>query len=287
MSAIRVRNPNLLLALVTVVSVCGPANAGAAATIPAMAAAAATAPAAAAPAPAAPPATAAPKPPAVTPEVGSYDVGLMLGSQLEHSGLVPTVSVDTLIRGLKDGIGGHAITAEERDAALRFMHDARDALAEKNRVAGREFLEHNAKQPGVKTMPSGLQYRVLAEGDPRGTSPAPTDQVTVRYRASLADGTEFDRSDTHDRPATFRVNTVFKGWQEAFQAMKPGAKWQLFVPPELGYGTNSPPSVPPGALLVYELELLHVDPAAAMDSSAAKRRVVPGAKAAAAPDPQR
>jgi len=253
-----------LLALLAAVTVCGPTGAGAADTAPA---------------------TTPPKPPTVTPEAGSYDVGLMLGSQLEHSGLVPTVSVDTLIRGLKDGIGGHAITAEERDAALRFMRDARDALAEKNRVAGREFLEHNAKQPGVKTMPSGLQYRVLAEGDARGTSPAPTDQVTVRYRASLADGTEFDRSDTHDRPATFRVNTVFKGWQEAFLAMKPGAKWQLFVPPELGYGTNSPPSVPPGALLVYELELLHVDPAPAMDPSAPKRHV-PVAKPAAPPDPQ-
>jgi len=229
---------------------------------------------------------AAPKPPAVTPEVGSYDVGLMLGSQLEHNGLVPTLSLDTLIRGLKDGVGGHAITAEERDAAVRFMREARDALAEKNRTAGREFLERNAKQPGVKTMPSGLQYRVLAEGDARGNSPAPTDQVTVRYRASLADGTEFDRSDAHDRPATFRVNTVFKGWQEAFLGMKPGAKWQLFVPPELGYGVNSPPSVPPGAVLVYELELLHVDPAPPMDPAAAKRRVVPGTKPTVPPDPQ-
>jgi len=281
LTAIRVRNPNLLLALLTAVSVCGPANAGAAATIPAMAAAAA-----AAPAPVAPPAPAAAKPPAVTPEVGSYDVGLMLGSQLEHNGLAPTLSLDTLIRGLKDGVGGHVMTAEERDSALRFMRAARDALAEKNRAAGREFLEHNAKQPGVKTMPSGLQYRVLAEGDPRGNAPAPTDQVTVRYRASLTDGTEFDRSDTHDRPATFRVNTVFKGWQEAFLGMKPGAKWQLFVPPELGYGINSPPSVPPGAVLVYELELLHVEPAPAMDPAAVKRHVVPGAKAAAAPDAQ-
>jgi FKBP-type peptidyl-prolyl cis-trans isomerase FklB len=254
------------------------AAAAAATTVPAMTAMPATAAGTAT-------VPAAPKPPAVSPDVGSYDVGLMLGSQLEHNGLGPTLSLDTLIRGLKDGVGGHVMTAEERDAALRFMREARDALAEKNRAAGREFLAHNAKQPGIKSMPSGLQYRVLAEGDPRGTPPAPTDQVTVRYRASLADGTEFDRSETHDRPATFRVNTVFKGWQEAFQAMKPGAKWQLFVPPELGYGTNSPPSVPPGAVLVYELELLHVEPAPAMDPAAVKRHAVPGAKAAA-PDAQ-
>jgi FKBP-type peptidyl-prolyl cis-trans isomerase FklB len=224
--------------------------------------------------------------PPVTAEAGSYDVGLMLGSQLEHNGLLPILSLDALIRGLKDAVGGHAMTAQERDAAIRFMRDAHSALAENNRAAGKQFLERNAKLPGVVTMPSGLQYRVLAEGDPRGKPPAPTDQVTVRYRASLADGTEFDRSDTHDRPATFRVNSVFKGWQEAFLGMKPGAKWQLFVPPELGYGTNSPPSVPPGAVLVYELELLHVDPAEPVDLAAAKHHPAAGAKPASPPNPQ-
>jgi FKBP-type peptidyl-prolyl cis-trans isomerase FklB len=227
------------------------------------------------------PATTAPKGPAITPEAASYDIGLMLGSQLEHNGVAPTVSVDAVIRGLKDAVGGRAITAQERDAALRFMRDAHDALAEKNRAAGREFLERNAKEPGVMSMPSGLQYRVLNKGDSNAKSPAPTDQVTVRYRASLADGTEFDRSDTHDRPAMFRVNSVFKGWQEAFLAMKPGAKWQLFVPPELGYGANSPPGVPPGALLVYELELLQVEPTPPMDPAAAKRPPATGVKVGA------
>ncbi len=246
-----------MLALLAAVTVCGPTSAGAAETAPA---------------------TTPPKPPTVTAEAGSYDVGLMLGSQLEHSGLVPTLSLDTLIRGLKDGVGGHAMTAEERDAALRFMRDAREAFAEKNRAAGREFLARNAKEPGVMSMASGLQYRVLNKGDSNAKSPGLTDQVTVRYRASLADGTEFDRSDTHDRPAMFRVNSVFKGWQEAFLAMKPGAKWQLFVPPELGYGANSPPGVPPGALLVYELELLQVEPAPPMDPAAAKRPPAAGAK---------
>jgi FKBP-type peptidyl-prolyl cis-trans isomerase FklB len=224
------------------------------------------------------PAPTVPKAPAVTPEVGSYDVGLMLGSQLEHNGLAAVVSVDTVIRGLKDALGGRAVTAQERDAAIRFMHDARDALADKNRAASREFLQRNAKEPGVTSMPSGLQYRVLNKGDSNAKSPAPTDQVTVRYRASLADGTEFDRSDIHDRPAMFRVNSVFKGWQDAFLAMKPGAKWQLFVPPELGYGANPPPGIPPGALLVYELELLQVEPTPPMDPAAAKHPPAAGVK---------
>jgi FKBP-type peptidyl-prolyl cis-trans isomerase FklB len=272
----RARNPAVVIALLAAVTVSGAPGAGAVATEPST-----STPKSPAVTPPATPAVA----PHVTPEAGSYDVGVMLGSQLEHNGLLPILSLDTLIRGLKDALGGHAMTAQERDAALRFMREARDALAENNRAASRQFLERNAKLPGVMTMPSGLQYRVLAEGDPRGKPPAPTDQVTVRYRASLADGTEFDRSDTHDRPATFRVNTVFKGWQEAFLAMKPGAKWQLFVPPELGYGTNSPPSVPPGALLVYELELLRVEPSAAMDPAAAKHHAAAGAQPAAPPNP--
>lgn len=234
----------------------------------------------AAPVVATPPQT-APKGPPVAPEVGSYDVGLLLGGQLEHNGLTKSVSVDELIRGLKAGLGGYAMSAEERDAALKFMRDARDELADKNRALAKQFLERNGKQPGIETMPSGLQYRVIAAGDASAKSPLPTDQVTVRYRASLADGSEFDRSDTHDRAATFRVNSVFKGWQQAFLAMKPGAKWQLFVPPELGYGNNSPPMVPPGALLIYDLELLKVESGTALDA-AGKRS---GEKMRPAPPP--
>jgi FKBP-type peptidyl-prolyl cis-trans isomerase FklB len=226
------------------------------------------------------PPAAASRPAAATPEVASYDVGLMLGGQLEHSGLVPLVSLDALVRGLRDAVGGRAATADERDAALQFMRSARDALVERNHARAREFLDKNAKLPGVVTMPSGLQYRVLVAGDPNGKPPGPQDEVTVRYRASLADGTEFDRSDSHDRPASFRVNSVLKGWQQAFLAMQPGAKWQLFVPPELGYGVNSPPAVPPGALVVYELELLHVEPA---PNPLSKRRQAGSVKPADAP----
>jgi FKBP-type peptidyl-prolyl cis-trans isomerase FklB len=217
----------------------------------------------------APPAGRAPASPPVSPAVGSYDIGLLLGSQIEHNGLGPNLSMDELIKGLKDAIGGRAITEAEREAAVGFMHEARDSLSGKNRAMGREFLERNAKLPGVVTLPSGLQYKILSPGDPHGKSPAPTDDVTVRYRTSLIDGKEIDRSDTHDRPAKFRVNSVFKGWQEAFASMKLGATWELFVPPELGYGNNSPPSIPPGSLLIYEIELLRIEPHAAMEPEAA------------------
>jgi len=201
-----------------------------------------------------------PKAAPVATDVGSYDVGLLMGSQLDHNGLgQKELAVETLMKGIREALGGRVLTAEERDTAARFMRDARGVLAEKNQAIARTFLEKNAREPGVVSRPSGLQYRIVAAGDTTGASPRPTDDVTVRYRASFADGTEFDRSETHDRPATFRVNTVFKGWQEALQSMKPGAKWQLFVAPELGYGVNPPPMVPPGSLLVYEIELLRVE----------------------------
>ena len=198
----------------------------------------------------------APPPP---PGIASYDIGLMLGNQLERNGIAPTLAVDELVRGLRDGVAGKAPTPEQREGAARFMRSARETLIERNRTAAHEFLEKNAQQPGIVSLPSGLQYRVLAAGDSQAKSPQPTDLVTVRYRTLLTDGTEIDRSETHGHPATFRVDSVFKGWQEAFLAMKPGATWQLFVAPELGYGNSPPQGIPPGAALVYELELVSVD----------------------------
>jgi FKBP-type peptidyl-prolyl cis-trans isomerase FklB len=204
-------------------------------------------------------------------DTASYEIGLLLGSQLRNNGVESTLSVDALQRGLKESLQGKTPTSEERDEAMRFMRAAHQTLLEKNQHAAKDFLAKNAKQPGVVSLPSGLQYRVLTAGDTAAKSPGPTDQVTVRYRASLSDGKEFDRSESHDRPASFRVNTTFKAWQEAFQAMKPGAKWQLFVPPELGYGSNTPPGVAPGSLLIYELELLKVEPAPPVDPSLMRR----------------
>ena len=235
----------------------------------------------AAPAPGA--ATTAPKPAPVATDVGSYDVGLLMGGQLDHNGLgQKELDVEALLKGVREALSGRALTADERDAAGRFMRDARASLAGKNQAVARTFLEKNAKEPGIVSMPSGLQYRILNAGDANGTSPRPTDTVTVRYRASFADGTEFDRSETHGMPATFRVNTVFKGWQEAFQMMKPGATWQLFVPPDLGYGANSPPIVPPGSLLVYEIELLRVETTKSIDATTPVK-VRPSAPAPAKP----
>jgi FKBP-type peptidyl-prolyl cis-trans isomerase FklB len=198
-------------------------------------------------------------PPAVSAEIGSYDIGLMLGNQLTNNGLGTGISRAALLRGLEEALGGKPVSADQKNAAQQFIRAARNALAERNQKLAREFLEKNAQKKGVKTLASGLQYRVLAEGDPQRPSPGPVDQVSVRYRASLPDGTELDRSEDHAQAAVFRMNSMIPAWHEALSAMRPGAKWQVFVPPELGYGVNAPPPLPPGSLIVYELELLRVE----------------------------
>ena len=191
-----------------------------------------------------------PAPPSA--EAGSYDLGLMLGNQLVHNGLGKAVSRKELMRGIDDALAGKIPTERQRAN--------REALAAGNAKLAKEFLARNAHAPGVLTMPSGLQYRVLAAGDPQAAAPAPADQVTLRYRVSLADGTVLDRSEDHpQQQPVFRVNRVIPAWREALLVMRPGAKWQLFVPPDLGYGANSPPPLPPGALLLFDLDLMGVE----------------------------
>lgn len=120
------------------------------------------------------------------------------------------------------------------------------------------FLEENKTKPGVVTLPSGLQYQVLTEG--KGTTPRLNDTVTTHYRGTLADGTEFDSSYARREPASFPVSGVIAGWTEALQKMPVGSKWKLFIPPNLGYGARGAGrSIPPNAVLVFEVELLKIN----------------------------
>lgn len=206
----------------------------------------------------APGSLAAPTPAGVSKDDGSYDIGLLFGNQILNNGLASSLSRQALERGINDALSGRIVSGEQREAAQAFMRSARQALAEKNAKLAHEFLAKNAKQAGIKALPSGLQYRVLEAGDSHAAAVTPTDQVDLRYRAELADGTVLDRSEAHAQPPVFRVNSVIPAWRDALLAMRPGDKWQVFVPPEMGYGMNSPPPLPPGALIVYELDLLAV-----------------------------
>jgi FKBP-type peptidyl-prolyl cis-trans isomerase len=146
------------------------------------------------------------------------------------------------------------MTAFEKDMQAKLK-----AAGEKNAAEGAKFLEENKKKEGVKTTSSGLQYKVLKEGT--GAQPKATDTVTVNYRGTLINGKEFDSSYQRGQPATFPLNGVIKGWTEGLQLMKQGAKYQLFVPPNLAYGERAAgPDITPNSTLIFEVELLEVKP---------------------------
>src|SRR5437667_9870592 len=139
------------------------------------------------------------------------------------------------------------------------MEQKQKQAGDKNKAEGAKFLEENKKKEGVKTTASGLQYKVVKDGS--GAQPKATDTVTVNYRGTLINGTEFDSSYKRGQPATFPLNGVIKGWTEGLQLMKVGSKYQFFVPPNLAYGERSVgPDIAPNSTLIFEGELLGVKP---------------------------
>jgi FKBP-type peptidyl-prolyl cis-trans isomerase len=130
------------------------------------------------------------------------------------------------------------------------------ALAEKNKAAGDAFLAENKSKEGVVTLPSGLQYKVLAEG--KGASPKASQTVSANYRGTFIDGKEFDNSASHGGPAQFKVSEVIPAWGEALQKMKVGSKWMVWAPANLAYGEHGSRGIPPNSTLVFEIELLGI-----------------------------
>ena len=194
----------------------------------------------------------------------SYSIGYQVGSDFKRQRV--NINPEILVKGIEDGLAdvepqlSHdemrttLIDLKKRIAAAE--QEKMQALAVKNLAAGKTYLAENAKKEGVKTLASGLQYKVLAEGT--GASPEATDTVTVNYRGTLIDGTEFDSSYKRGQPATFRVDRVIPGWTEALQLMKEGAKWQLFIPANLAYGERSVGPIEPNSTLIFEVELIAI-----------------------------
>ena len=189
---------------------------------------------------------------------GSYSLGVSVGQNLRQMSIGPNaISTQRLLQGLHDGLAGKAKFGPANQTSVRAMIvAARARIGEENHSAAHAFLARNGKKKGIVTTASGLQYEVLKAG--QGDMPKPDDTVTVNYRGTLLDGTEFDSSYKRGKPATFPVDRVIPGWQEALKLMTPGAKWRLFVPPKLAYDLNSPPPIPPGSLLIFDVELLGV-----------------------------
>src|SRR5947208_3847316 len=193
----------------------------------------------------------------------SYSIGMQIGFNLGRQKV--DVNPDVLAAGIKDAIAGKPqLTPDQvKDIMAQFekdMEQKQKQLGEKNKTEGTKYLEENKKKAGVKTTASGLQYKVVKDGT--GAQPKATDMVTVNYRGTLIDGTEFDSSYKRGQPATFPVSGVIPGWSEALQLMKVGSKYQLFVPSNLAYGERSVgPDIGANSTLLFEVELLDAKPA--------------------------
>jgi FKBP-type peptidyl-prolyl cis-trans isomerase FklB len=189
----------------------------------------------------------------------SYAIGMMIGHSWQQRGL--DLDVDIATRGIKDmQSGGPTLMTPQEEAAVlnEFQQTFAARLAEKNKAEGAAFLATNKNNPGVVTLPDGLQYKVIADGN--GAMPSASDVVMVNYSGKFLNGVEFDSSAKAGHPAQFPVGGVIHGWTEALMKMKTGSKWQLFVPSELAYGEQGNPAIPPNATLIFDVELLSVQP---------------------------
>lgn len=196
----------------------------------------------------------------------SYALGLGIGRQLAQMG-ASELNIDDFAAAIKDVIAGNELKVSNREAQIivqDYFRKQEEKLnaerAEKGKVAkaeGEKYLAENAKKEGVVTLPSGLQYMVLKEGN--GKKPKATDQVKCHYEGFLIDGTVFDSSIQRGEPAVFPLNQVIAGWTEGLQLMQEGAKYRFFIPYILGYGEGGAgASIPPYAALIFDVELIEV-----------------------------
>ncbi len=196
----------------------------------------------------------------------SYAMGLDLGTYFK--GLGEEFNLDILNQGIADAYEGREAlmtTAEIAEVQQNFAVRQQEKqiqetveMVSENRAAAEKFLSENRKKDGVKETESGLQYKVIKKGT--GTQPTANDTVTVHYRGTLIDGTEFDSSYKRNQPAVFKVGQVIGGWQEALKMMKEGATYELYLPPDLAYGDRgAPPLIEPGSMLIFQVELVKVD----------------------------
>ena len=194
----------------------------------------------------------------------SYAVGWDIGEDIQRRGA--EFDVETIIAAIRDSAAKNdpQVPAEEMVALLTELQqkvrqeqaEAFQKLAEDNQAAADEFLQNNLSKNGIVALPSGVQYRIIEEGE--GSRPGMENTVKVHYRGSKINGHEFDSSFARGVPEEFPVNTVLKGWQEVLPLMKTGATWQIFVPPELAFGARGNPPVGPNEALMFDLKLVEI-----------------------------
>ena len=189
----------------------------------------------------------------------SYSIGLGIGQNLLGMG-ARDLNVDDFAQAIKDILEGNP-TALSHTEARQIVNEYFETLEAKMSAEaiekGKNFLEENKKKENIVTLPSGLQYEVIKEGN--GKKPKATDRVRCHYEGTLIDGTLFDSSIQRGEPAVFGVNQVIAGWVEALQLMSEGSKWRLFIPSELFYGANGAGEmIPPHSTLIFEVEMIEV-----------------------------
>ena len=191
----------------------------------------------------------------------SYSLGADLGENLKRQNV--TIDYDVFMAGLTDGLETGVVKLDQQQRRY-VMSVLQKKIREKGKVEGDsnlkiadEFLANNkAQNPDIKETPTGLQYRVIKEGD--GATPENTQKVKVHYAGRLLDGTEFDSSIKRGEPSEFGLNQVIKGWTEGLQLMKVGSKYEFFIHPKIAYGSRGRPSIPPNSVLIFEVELLEI-----------------------------
>ena len=187
----------------------------------------------------------------------SYTIGTQLGQNFRTQGI--EIKIEPFVLGLQDAMAGKELALTQDQMKLLMTNFQRTLVAKQattNLSQATAFLEANGAKEGVKVLASGLQYKVITEGT--GKTPTTSDKVKTHYRGKLINGREFDSSYKRNQPAEFPVTGVIKGWTEALQLMKEGAKWELYIPPNLAYGERGRPGIPPNSLLIFEIELLEV-----------------------------
>lgn len=211
------------------------------------------------------PGTAATPKPATAPlalkttrEKASYAFGANLGRNLKKEGIELDPAI--VARGFRDGFGDAKLLLNEEEskaAMMAYSEEVQKRVQLTNQKAGEAFLAANKVKPGVVTLPSGLQYKVLKAGT--GPKPTAADTIICNYRGTLINGTEFDASEKHGGPATIPVGGVIKGWTEALQLMPVGSKWELYIPPDLAYGNRQAgPDIGPSSTLIFDVELVSI-----------------------------
>ena len=189
----------------------------------------------------------------------SYAIGLGIGQNLLSMG-AQGINVEDFAQAIADVLNRKetAISHNEaREIVNKYFMELEEKMNAENIEKGKAFLEENAKKEGIITLPSGLQYQVITEGN--GKKPSATEKVKCHYEGTLIDGTLFDSSIKRGQPAVFGVNQVIRGWVEALQLMSEGSKWRLFIPAELGYGAQQAGEmIPPHSTLIFEVELIEV-----------------------------